>query len=186
MNEFAIISIDDSRAEKKNWTRQRFTTWREAVEIDFVNGKVPDELRKAKQKWKNVETPGPFKAGEFGIFYSVLNCFEYGAANDGILYFEDDAHPVANFQEKIDFYLDHLPRKMDLFACWSPRNQTGDYAGISGFNAVGEPAYDRSLIMGIKNYADYGRAMEMFQCISRKEDAKECWSTSMKEDSTLL
>lgn len=142
MSEFTIISIDDSRKEKKDWTRQRFTTWREVTEIDFVNGKDPEELRKAKKKWNNVDTPGPFKAGEFGIFYSVLNCFEYGAANDGILYFEDDAHPLANFQEKIDYYLDHLPRRMDLFACWSPLNQTGDYAGISGFNAVGEPHYE--------------------------------------------
>jgi len=142
MNEFAIISIDDSRADKKAWTRQRFTTWREIVEIDFVNGKDPKSLRAAKKKWKNVDTPGPFKAGEFGIFYSVLNCLEYGAVNDGVLYFEDDAHPVSNFQERINFYLDHLPRRADMFACWSPENQQGDYNGISGFNQVGEPAYE--------------------------------------------
>lgn len=141
-NEFTIISIDDTREEKKNWTRQRFTTWREANGIEFVNGKDPTQLGKAKLKWKNVDTPGPFKAGEFGIFYSVLNCLEYGADNNGILYFEDDAHPIANFQEKIDFYLDHLPRRTELFACWSPTNQSGDFAGISGFNAVGEPAYE--------------------------------------------
>lgn len=142
MNEFTIISIDDSRKEKKDWIQQRFTTWQECTTIDFVNGKDPNQLRKAKSKWKNIDTPGPFKAGEFGIFYSVLNCLEYGANNDGILYFEDDAIPRADFQEKIDFYLDHLPRRTDLFACWSPQNQTGDYNGISGFNAVGEPAYE--------------------------------------------
>lgn len=142
MNEFAIISIDDSREEKKQWTRQRFTNWKEATDINFVNGKNPVELKEAKKKWKNVDTPGPFKAGEFGIFYSVLNCLEYGADNDGILYFEDDAHPVSNFQEKIDFYLDHLPRKADLFAAWSPENQQGDYNGVSGFNSVGVPSYE--------------------------------------------
>lgn len=142
MNEFTIISIDDSRKEKKQWTRQRFTTWNEVNVIDFVNGKDPDQLRRAKRKWNNVETPGPFKAGEFGIFYSVLNCLEYGADSDGILYFEDDAMPRSDFQEKIDNYLEDLPRRMDLFACWSPANQTGDYYGISGFNQIGEPAYE--------------------------------------------
>lgn len=142
MNQFTIISIDESRSDKKNWIRQRFIRWQDVTEIDFVNGKDPRQLKKAKNKWNKIETPGPFKAGEFGIFYSVLNCLEYGADNDGILYFEDDAHPCADFEWRLEGYLENLPRKMDLFACWSPENQTGDYHGISGFNQVGEPSYE--------------------------------------------
>lgn len=142
MNEYAIISIDDSREDKKNWIRQRFTRWTEA-EIEFVNGKDPKSLANAKRKWSDVETPGPFKAGEFGIFYSVLNCLEYGAQNNGILYFEDDAMPVADFQLSIETYLDDLPKDADVFAIWSPLNQQGDYNGVSGYNSGGEPSYEQ-------------------------------------------
>lgn len=139
MNEFAIISIDDSRREKKDWIRTA-CHWKE-VDISFVNGKDTVELKKAKAKWDSVAIPGPFKAGEFGIFYSVLNCLAYGAENNGILYFEDDAIPTDNFQERLDLYLEALPKKADLFACWSPANQTYDYTNVIGYNNVGEPRY---------------------------------------------
>lgn len=141
MIDYAVISIDDSRFYKKVWIRQRFIRSNEA-EIDFVNGKNPTELHAAKKKWHDVETPGPFKAGEFGIFYSVLNCLEYGANNNGIVYFEDDAMPCADFELRTEEYLEALPKDADVFACWSPDNQTGDYGGVSGYNAGGEPSYE--------------------------------------------
>lgn len=141
MIDYAIISIDDSRFYKKVWIRQRFIRTNEA-QVDFVNGKIPSELLKAKNKWNDVDTPGPFKAGEFGIFYSVLNCLEYGANNNGIVYFEDDAMPCADFEKRTEDYLDGLPEDADLLALWSPTNQQGDYMGVSGFNAGGEPSYE--------------------------------------------
>lgn len=139
--EYCIISIDDSRTVKKDYIRSCFN-WPE-VKLDFVNGKDPVALKRAKKKWSSVQTPGPFKAGEFGIFYSVLNCLEYGAANDGILYFEDDAIPAFDFQERLESYLEDLPANMDMFALWSPMNQHYDYEGVSGYNGVGEPIYER-------------------------------------------
>lgn len=141
MNEYAIISVGDTRNDKKLWIQQRFIRWNMA-NITFVNGENSEELKKAKKYWKNIETPGPFKAGEFGIFYSVLNCLEYGAANNGILYFEDDAIPVAGFEYELEQYLGQLPEDADMFACWSPENQYGDYDGVSSYNKYGEPKYD--------------------------------------------
>jgi GR25 family glycosyltransferase involved in LPS biosynthesis len=138
--EYSIISIDETRTEKKDRIRSALS-WPEA-KIDFVNGKDPGELLRAKNKWSAVETPGPFKAGEFGIFYSVLNCLEYGAENHGILYFEDDAIPNYNFQVRLEQYLDDLPRRADMFALWSPINQGYDYDNVSGYNNVGEPIYN--------------------------------------------
>ena len=139
IREYCIISIDDSRKEKKEYIRACFN-WPE-VKIDFVNGKDPAELNQAKEKWSAVQTPGPFKAGEFGIFYSVLNCLEYGAANNGILYFEDDAIPSPYIQPTLEIYLERLPSSMDLFALWSPINQHYDYENASGYNNQGEPVY---------------------------------------------
>lgn len=150
MNEFTIISIDDSRAEKKALIRNALD-WREA-EIEFVNGKIPENLRQAKKKWSKVDTPGPFKAGEFGIFYSVLNCLEYGAEHNGILYFEDDATPVDDFQGQLTYCLTELPDNFDMFAVWSPLNQRYDYTEVSNFNNKGEPIYQHH----IGSIFDYG------------------------------
>jgi len=140
-HEFCIISIDDTRELKKQNIRAALD-WPEA-KVESVNGKNPAQLKSAAEYWKNVETPGPFKAGEFGIFYSVLNCLEYGAANNGILYFEDDAIVVDNFQSRLESYLNDLPINMDTFALWSPMNQHYDYENVSSYNNVGEPIYER-------------------------------------------
>ncbi len=141
MNEYTVISIDDSRKDKSDWIKQRFIRWTYA-DINFVNGSDRQQLAAAQKYWSSVETPGPFKAGEFGIFYSVLNCLEYGANNNGILYFEDDAIPVSGFEYDLETHLAKLPVDMDLFACWSPENQQGDYDGVSRYNELGEPLYE--------------------------------------------
>lgn len=138
--DYTIISIDDSRQQKKDYIRACLGQYNE-VKIDFVNGKNPSELLAAKNKWRDVETPGPFKAGEFGIFYSVLNCLEYGAENNGIIYFEDDAIPIPTLEEKLNQYFAGLPRGWDVFAIWSPENQQYDYANVISYNNVGEPIY---------------------------------------------
>lgn len=138
--EYTIISIDDSRAGNKQEIRNSLD-WKEA-NIEFVDGKNPQELYAAKQKWTSIDTPGPFKAGEFGIFYSVLNCLDYAAHNDGLLYFEDDAIVQDNFQDRIENYLNELPSNADLFALWSPLNQQYDFDNVSNYNNVGEPIYE--------------------------------------------
>jgi hypothetical protein len=144
---YTIISVDDSRAENKNLIRSRLD-WEE-VELDFVDGRIPRRLKQAKQKWHDVDTPGPFKAGEFGVFYSVLTCLEYGSENGGILYFEDDAVPVLDFQQRLEYYLNEIPLPFDVFALWSPANQVGDYTSVSRFNDVGEPQYGQGSMNSI-------------------------------------
>lgn len=138
INDYCIISVDDSRHDNKEYIRACMTN---EVYIDFVDGRIPGELAKAKTKWSNIETPGPFKAGEFGIFYSVLNCLEYGANHDGIIYFEDDAVPVPDIHDRLEILWKDMPRNMDMFALWSPENQKHDYKNVSGYNNVGEPRY---------------------------------------------
>lgn len=138
---YTIISIDDSRHDNKEYIRACMAM--EEAMIDCVNGKDPSKLFAAKTKWHDVETPGPFKAGEFGIFYSVLNALEFGAEDDGILYFEDDAVPVPDIQERLNQYYSELP-EFDMFALWSPANQKHDFENVSSYNDGGEPIYNGS------------------------------------------
>jgi hypothetical protein len=138
IDEYCIISVDDSRKDNKDYIRACMPN---EVNISCVDGRTPSELLKAKIKWNKVDTPGPYKAGEFGIFYSVLNCLEYGATNNGIVYFEDDAVPVPDIYDKLQILWKEMPRNMDMFALWYPENQQHDYRNVSGYNNVGEPQY---------------------------------------------
>lgn len=142
--DYTIISIDDSRNDKKAVLRGTMNPYfNEVTDIEFVKGSNAKQLQAAREKWSDVETPGPFKAGEFGIFYSVLNTLEYGAANDGIIYFEDDAVATIDLGLRLSGVFKGLPEDWDLFAIWSPENQHGDYSGVSGYNSLGEPIYGR-------------------------------------------
>jgi hypothetical protein len=141
--DYTIISIDDSRTEKKNKIRDAMGEYFTEVNVDFVLGRDPKQLFAAKTKWHDVDTPGPFKSGEFGVFYSILNVLEYGANNDGIVYFEDDAIATDELGLRLSGYIQNLPEDWDLFAIWSPQNQWGDYSGVSGYNKLGEPIYGR-------------------------------------------
>jgi hypothetical protein len=137
--DYTIISIDDSRQDNKNQLRLFFLDHTE-VQLDFCNGKDPVSLRKAKEHF-NVPTPGPFKAGEFGIFFSVLTCLEYGAENNGIIYFEDDAIPTVGMCDRVTNYINSLPEDWDCFAIWSPTNQYGDYTSVASYDSTGVPVY---------------------------------------------
>lgn len=149
---YTIISVDDSR--KDNVANIESKIMWERAYVPSVDARIPSELHSAKNKWNTINTPGPFKAGEFGVFYSVLNCLEYGAADDGILYFEDDAMPRSDFQRRIDWYLGELPSNADLFAVWSPTNQHHDYNFVREYNKLGEPQYGQK--SSIEPIFDYG------------------------------
>ncbi len=140
ISEYTIISINESRAQKKQAIRSSLSI--NEVFIDCVNGSDSIALRKAKEKWSNVEFPGPFKAGEFGIFFSLLNAWEYAAENNGLLVFEDDAILIHDFEPLLHQYLEGLPADADFVAIWTPNNQQGDYYRVSSFNSVGEPQYE--------------------------------------------
>lgn len=157
---YTIISVDDSRQAKKEWIRTAIGL--KEIILDYVDARDPQKLLEAKLKWSQIDTPGPFKAGEFGIFYSVLECLGYGSQNDGILYFEDDAIPCVDFQLRLDEYMQLLPRNWDVFALWSPENQRGDYKRVCGYNGVGEPQYNghaRNNIFDLEN----GRVVKLWQ-----------------------
>lgn len=161
---YTIISIDDSRTEKKQAIRNSMSDYfTETLEINFVNAPEPQQLLDAKLKWPNVDTPGPFKAGEFGVFYSVLNVLEYGARNDGIIYFEDDAMATEDLGLRLAGYIQNLPEDWDLFAIWSPENQRGDYTSVSAYNKLGEPIYGRR-VDGVNPFdVDMGDIVKLWQ-----------------------
>jgi hypothetical protein len=138
--DYTIISVDDTRTDNKNELRL-FLLDHQEIYLNFCDGRIPGELAKAKEYF-DVPTPGPFKAGEFGIFYSVLACLEYGAGNNGIIYFEDDAIPTVGMCDRITNYIETLPENWGCFALWSPENQHGDYALVSGYDNTGVPKYD--------------------------------------------
>lgn len=140
---YTIISIDDSRNDKKELIRSRMSL--QEVFVDCVNGNDPEQLRKAVTKWNNVKLPGPFKRGEFGILFSLLNVLEYVAKHGDLLVFEDDAMPVEDFQNKLLMYLENAPEDMDFCSIWVPEGQQNDYYYDVTYDDGGNPSWNREL-----------------------------------------
>jgi GR25 family glycosyltransferase involved in LPS biosynthesis len=144
LDEYTIISINDTREDKKTKIRSSLPDKKE-VFIDFVDGSDDNQLQKAVEKWRNVELPGPFKRGEFGIFFSLLNSLEYCANNGNLLVFEDDAMPREDFQEKINLYLTDSPVDMDFCSIWVPEGQQRDYYYDVIYDDGGNPSWTKEL-----------------------------------------
>lgn len=138
MNEYTILTIDNSRSDKKEYIRSVMRD--KEIFIDCVDGKDSIQLRKAVDKWQFPLSSG-FKLGEFGVWYSTANAWEYAAEHNGLLVFEDDAMPIENFQDNFYIALDELPSGADFLVLWIPENQKDDYYNITGFNRDGIPLY---------------------------------------------
>lgn len=144
MNKYTIISINDVREDKKQRIRASLPD-KEEVFINFVDGNDNDQLKEAAEKWSDVETPGPFKRGEFGIFFSLLNTLEYCAEHSDLLVFEDDAMPIMGFQRELDLYLSDYPSDMDFCSLWVPEGQQRDYYYDVKYDEGGNPSWTREL-----------------------------------------
>lgn len=143
IDKFTIISIDNSREDKKRNIRSRVGL--EEVQVDCVNGKDDEQLKRAVKKWHDVELPGPFKRGEFGIFFSLLNVLEYSAEHGDLLVFEDDAMPRRDFNFKFNKYMENSPEDMDFCSIWVPEGQQKDYYYNVKYDDGGNPSWTGEL-----------------------------------------
>lgn len=139
--EYTILSINETRKENKDDIRSKMRD--KEVFVECVNGNDLDQLRANVEKWEFPLSSG-FKLGEFGVWYSNANAWEYAAENDGLLVFEDDAMPIDNFQDNFYMAIDELPQGADFLVLWVPDNQRDDYYHVTGFNRDGTPTYSSS------------------------------------------
>lgn len=123
---YAIISIDNSRADNKANTRRVLSDWDEVVGIEYVHrGNLEEALsRYGKYQWW--DSP---KVGEIGIWYSNVAVWHYMIDHnvDQLAVFEDDAILVDTFPETAYKVLDNTPTDFDYISMWIPPNQSNDY-----------------------------------------------------------
>jgi len=125
---YAIMTIDDSRAERKKAIRN-IVELPECTDVPWVDGrrKVVAWRELKKRPWISVR--GRFTWGEIGVWLSTITAWEYLVESDleALLVFEDDAIVELNFNERLKEYIDDLPEDWDALALFVPQNQRGDY-----------------------------------------------------------
>lgn len=122
INQYTIISIDDSRETKKANIRKAMPI--DEVFIDCIDGKDPSELARAQEKWSDIKQHNPRKAGELGIIYSTLNAVEYARDHGNLLTFEDDAVLLtSDFWNTLNRYLENAPQDADFISISLPNEQ---------------------------------------------------------------
>ena len=123
---FAFITLNDDRKDKKDATREILHDWSELI-IPCVDGRIPGELEKARDQL-GAKITGPLRIGEYGVWFSQMVAWRaISAFGEPVLLLEDDAILVSNFQEQFEFYLSQVPADFGLFAAFVPENQYGDY-----------------------------------------------------------
>lgn len=138
---YAILSIDDSRREKKEAIRNVLSEWTE-IQVPACDGKVKSNLDSAfiehsPFSYSPLWLP---KQGEAGVWMSQLNAWKVASSLDRpLLVFEDDAMLCDNFVEEFHKYTDELPEEFDLFATFFPANQYGDFHWSYNFDENGFP-----------------------------------------------
>lgn len=124
---FAFITLNDDRIEKKNAIRDILSDWNELV-IPCVDGRIPGELEKHKAQL-GAKITGPLRTGEYGVWFSQMRAWQtISSWNEPVLLLEDDALLAPNFVENFDRYVSQLPENWGLFAAFVPENQYGDYS----------------------------------------------------------
>lgn len=145
---YTIISINDSRREKKDAIRSTLKHGKE-ISTKSVDGKNL-ELVESEMKRLGVRQETPFKMGEFGVWLSFLNCWEKSAETGDLLVFEDDALLDEEFEEYFQEYMENAPEPMDFVSIFVPENQRQDYYYNVQYNSEGLPKSHR----GTKSFKD--------------------------------
>lgn len=136
---YTIMTVDDSRQEKKDAIRARLGL-DEVMDIDFVFGRDPEQMQKARS-----ENPGLSShlwhpsEGEEGIWYSQINCWKWAAEFGDLLVFEDDAILTDDFQHHLDNLMTDLPSDWDFFSVFVPENQQHDFYKNVYYDGDGVP-----------------------------------------------
>lgn len=134
--DFIILSIDESRAKKKDRIRELVAPWHERG-VECVNGHIKGELKRAKlRSGIEVET---MLVGEMGVWYSVVSAWVDIANNGSAVVFEDDALLQPHFRGIIDAAVKELPEDADFLAIFIPPNQAQDYLYRVAYDEDGFP-----------------------------------------------
>lgn len=114
---YTIFSVDDSRAHYIEKMRPVLSSFMDEVETYCVDGRIPEELKKAQEKHP-YEVKYDAKVGQLGIWYTVLNALE----NAPILTLEDDALLHENFPDRFGWNIREWQHDTDFFSLFLPRD----------------------------------------------------------------
>lgn len=169
---YTIVSINEDRADKKAAIKTAMHNHTEITDIPFVNGFDPAHLEWARNHWPGIEPEGwDLSPGEYGIWYSQLNCWWYAAQEGDLLVLEDDAIVSEEFDVVMGPLLTELPDDYDFMALFVPDNQLQDFryrvnydAGGAPMNAIdaGDPGYQYAI--DGKRYVT--RAYQGYSCVA--------------------
>lgn len=162
---YIILSIDDSRKEKKQNIRKVLSPWSESF-IECINGYKMEELKSARLLTGIKDAP--MLAGELGVWYSTANAWINVANNGPAVVLEDDALLREDFIAEFDKAIEDLPEDADFLSLFIPYNQTQDFyymvsydeEGLPNIQATGVPEKQSIFYVGsqqiAKAYMGYG------------------------------
>jgi hypothetical protein len=135
--EYTVISIDDSRAEKRNKIHENITL--NHVCIDFCDGRKIDEYLDRNEWMQSIPVHWQGGRGENGIWLSQAACWAHAADFGDLLVIEDDAIIGEDFMNHFDRFMQDLPDDWDFFALWKPPEQEVDYYYNNIYDDYGWP-----------------------------------------------
>lgn len=119
--EYTIFNVDSSRQHYIDMMKPKLSGW-DNLNVYSVDGRVPETLKAYRKKYPyaiNYEA----RAGQLGIWYSVLNALQ----DAPIVTFEDDALLHDNFKREFDARVNELPEDFDFFSLFIPRDSDHMY-----------------------------------------------------------
>lgn len=126
---YTIYSVDDSRFQYIMKLQSQVRSWEE-VHIECVDGRNPDELRRAIDQHGTIIHKADIRVGQLGVWHTFLNALKAAP----LVTFDDDVLLCDNFQEEFQKRFDELPEDADFFSLFLPRDSDhmaspSDYLG---------------------------------------------------------
>lgn len=143
--EYTIVSIDDSRREKKEAIVKRVGLKR--IHIPSVNGREEDLSKYFKYYGVTHDPNYLVKLGELGVWFSQMNCWDYVSQSDKpLVVFEDDAIVHESFNDTLRSVLNDVPDdNWHFVSLFVPDNQRGDYFYKVKYDKNGAPGVRRGI-----------------------------------------
>lgn len=136
---FTILSIDESRAEKKAAIRATLSEMAE-VSVLCVDGRNARIRRAWLTKTPGIVRPWAPKRGEIGVWLSQINAWRKCVKiNKPLLILEDDAILDPRFMEHFKIMLAEVPEDYDFLSVFVPNNQERDWYLEVGYDDEGKP-----------------------------------------------
>lgn len=129
----------------------------EEVSIPAINGSQVNLKEELDKRGLFIPDANAFSIGEVGIWLSMFDCWQWSVDNnEELIVFEDDAKPLADFDEKFAFMHKELPEDYDFMCLWVPENQKQDYHYMVFYDDGGHPNIQGTFHDG--SLFDYGAA----------------------------